>query len=462
MSNTRFAIEWIYSEFRISRYSGGHSVETWSAPYPVNDLKDLNIAMHEASQHIDLNRGGDIAIAYEDDLHTHEFVEVPNIPRRDLEKFLQRRVENDKPFQDEAAWCYHAVRRGHANKGVLLHLLPKRIVDAVVRICEEYYLQPKRLVPLTEILSEHVPKLNAEDSDILLLIALFDQRVQMLVSKGDGEILLVRELTHSWQNDSIDRLVVEVNRTIGYIKQRIGPQLANVFLIGTQSSQIIEQFKSQLNADIEVDQSAIDESFWMSEVASLSQKLSSNFIPRLAQRAITRKVGLRVAILAATGLLITSLITFTAIETIIAKNDIDISTAESEIASLDDKIQTLQRELHELESNQLRLNRLTADAFNLPAVFLSHLGNLVPDEITLTQASIIRNENHWEITLSGTSPLQFSEVPLALETLETNLGADPWNIRISESWEKIWMEQLRSGGATSQSDIGFQIKGLLQ
>ncbi len=462
MSNTRFAIEWIYSEFQISRFSGGQTVESWSAPYPVNDLGDLNVAMHDASQHIDLNRSGAIAIAYEDDLHTHEFVSVPDISRRDLEKFLQRRVEHDKPFQDEAAWCYHSASRGHSNQGVLLHLLPKRIVDAVIRICEEYYLQPKRLVPLTEILSEHVAKLNAEATDILLLVALFNQRVQMLVSRGDGEILLVRELTHSLQQDSVDRLIVEINRTIGYIKQRIGSQLARVSLIGRQSTQVIEQLKLQLNAPVEVDETATADSFWMSEVAGLPQKLSSNFIPRLAQRAITRKAGLRVTVLAAAGLMLASLIVFTAIETFITKNQIDSAATSNEIASLNQKITNLRHELQELESNRLRLNQLTADAFNLPAVFLSHMGDLVPKEITLTHAGIARNQGHWTVELSGTSRLRLSELPAVLTTLESNLSGDPWNMQITESWQTTWMEQLRNGGATSQSEIGFKIKGQLQ
>ena len=93
MTNTRFGIEWIYGEFLISRFAGGRVAERWQAPYPVTDLKSLGRAMHDASQHIDLPRGGDVAIAYEDDLHTHEFVEVPPLRKRDLEKHLALRVE---------------------------------------------------------------------------------------------------------------------------------------------------------------------------------------------------------------------------------------------------------------------------------------------------------------------------------------------------------------------------------
>ncbi len=463
MQNTDYGIEWAYGEFRIAKFnSKNECVEAWFAPYEVNDLSDLSRAMYDASKNIDISRGGTLAIAYEDDKHTHEFLEVPDLPKRDLEKYLLRRIEKDKPFEGEAASCYHPVLRNSDNKGVLLHLMPKSIVDAVIRICEEYYLTPKRLVPLTEIMSEHVPKLNANASDILLVVALFNRRAQLLVSHGNGEILFVRELVYSWQHDKTERLVIEINRTIGYIKQRIGPRLENVWIMGEYAPEIIEEFKTRLNAPVELDSSAIDMTFWTQEVANLPQRLSSNFIPVLARRSITRKSVMRTAVLGVSSLVTVAVLATVIIEMIIAKHGINNYTVQQEIARVNQEINQLSNNLEKIEIERQRLNHLSTDAFNLPAVFLSHLGNMVPDGITLTQVNIDRSHEYWEIIIAGTSELRLNELPVILTQLENQLVTSPWNASITQPWQKTWMKQLRSGGATSQAGLGFEIKGHLK
>ncbi|MEN7343992.1 MAG: hypothetical protein AAAFM81_13660, partial [Pseudomonadota bacterium] len=217
-----YGIEWAYGEFRISKLRGNEVVESWKSPEPVTDLMSLNAAMYEACHHVDISKGGSVAIAYEDDLHTHEFLEVPPMGRRDMEKYLTRHVTENKPFTTDAAWRFHPVSREGRVDGVLLHLMPKYIVDAVMRICEEFYLKPKLLVPLTEIMSEYVPGLHCDENEALLLIALFDERTQMLISSDKGEILFVRELSYAWNKDNQERFSADINRTAGYAKQRIG------------------------------------------------------------------------------------------------------------------------------------------------------------------------------------------------------------------------------------------------
>ena len=460
--STDFGIEWAYGEFHIARFHHGECVEQWTSPYPVNDLSDINSALYDASEHIDLSRGGDIAIAYEDDMHTHEFVETPKMSRRDLEKFLQRRVERHKAFEGDAAWCYHDVSRNQQSTGVLLHLMPKRIVDAVIRICEEYNLRARRLVPLTEIMSEHVPSYQAKDDDVILVIALFATRVQMIVAHGNGNVLFVRELKHSWKSDAFGRFIVEINRTIGYARQHIGPILTGAYIIGEYAPQLIDEIKSQLDVKVEVDEQATARSFWMQEVSELPQKLSSNFIPRLARRALTRKAGIRFGVLVATGLSVASLLIAAVMEIMIAQTGYDEKMMATEITSLELKIEDLKSDLRELETNEKRLNQLTADAFNLPAVFLSHLGALIPANMSLTQANINRSDAYWDIELTGTSKLLLSELPFALAQLEAKLVSPPWNVSITQSWQEVWMEQLRNGGAAQDMVSGFQISGRLR
>ena len=462
MSNTRFGIEWIYGEFLISRFGGGRVVERWQAPYAVNDLKSLSRAMHDASQHIDLPRGGDVAIAYEDDLHTHEFLEVPPLRKRDLERHLALRVEQGKSFDGPAAWCYHPARPGDNMDGVLLHLMPREVVEAVIRICGEYYLTPKRLVPLTEIISEHVPKLEAEPEEVLLLIAVFAERVQLVVAYGDGAVLFVRELQYSWQNDNIDRLVVDINRTIGYVKQRIRLRPDQAWIMGEHAELVAEAFHRDLDCPVAVDESSTGGDFWMEEVADLPQRLDSNFVPRLARRALSRKSLMRAAVLTGFSLFGAAALMGGLIQWLVATRALDAEKIQTDIAGLEQDILQMEEELRVFDLEQLRLNQLTADAFNLPALFLSHLGDIVPDGLVLLNASVTRQANYWRLELSGTSELPFDRAPLEFALLESRLAGPPWNAEISESWRDAWMEQLRSGGAANDGVVGFRITGRLR
>lgn len=462
MSSTRFGIEWIYGEFRISRFSSGAVIEQWYAPYPVTDLASLGRAMFEASSHIDLPRGGDVAIAYEDDLHTHEFLEVPHLSRRDLEKHLALRVEQSKPFDEQAAWCYHPAKPGQKMEGVLLHLMPRRVVEAVVRICGEYHLTPKRLVPLTEIISEHVPKLGAEEQEVLLLIALFSQRVQLVVAHGDGEVLFVRELQYSWQNDNLDRLTADINRTIGYTKQRIGLRPDCAWVMGEHAQSVIGTFAQDLDCPVEIDPSALEPDFWMSEVAGLPQRLDSNFIPRLARRAVSRRSLMRAAVLTGIALLASAVGVGGIVEWLLETKRLDSERLNGDIVLLEQQIVHLEEELRVFDLEQLRLNQLTADAFNLPALFVSHLGDMVPDGLVLLNVSVSRTEEAWNVDLTGTTELPFDRAPEAFALLEARLTGAPWNVRIEESWQDTWMQQLKSGSAAMDTTVGFRVRGALR
>ena len=89
--------------------------------------------------------------------HQHAFFEIPTMRRRDLEQYLLRRVEQDASFDGEVAWCYQEARHRDNSEGVLLHMLPQRLVDSTTRSCTAKGLVPKRYVPLTEIVAVDPP-----------------------------------------------------------------------------------------------------------------------------------------------------------------------------------------------------------------------------------------------------------------------------------------------------------------
>lgn len=457
-----YGIEWAYGEFRIARLRGEEVVESWKSPTPVTDLQSLNTAMYEASHHVDISRGGTVAIAYEDDMHTHEFLEIPPLSGRDQEKYLQRHIEQNKPFETAAAWRVHPVSRGGGIDGVLLHLMPKYIVDAVIRICEEFYLMPKLLVPLTEVMSEYVPTLDSTADEALLLIALFDDRTQMLVSSDRGEILFVRELSYPWTPDNVNRLTVDINRTTGYAKQRIGGNIQRAWLVGEHAERAAETLRSKIGVDLEHDAKAMAPEFWMTQVAQLPQRLASNFIPVLARRSITSKTFMRAGVMMTSITAAVALAFNATVEYTLFKSRTDREDLRQEITDKNEQLRVLKDEVALMDIEKTKLDILNVDAFNLPAIFLSHLGDLIPKGLVLTNAEVVRGEHTWEIALQGKSVVSLGEVAPLLSELQDRLEADPWNTGITVSWEKAWLQQLNQGLAAQNGDIGFELKGILK
>ncbi len=457
-----YGIEWAYGEFRIARMRGNEVIESWKSPRPVTDLASLSAAMYEAAHHVDISRGGSVAIAYEDDLHTHEFLEVPPLTPKDLNRYLERHVEQDKPFEGDAAWRTHPVSRGTHSNGVLLHLMPKYIVSAVMRICEEFYLSPKLLVPLTEIMSEYVRKLEAEPDHALLLIALFDDRTQMLVSSDEGEILFVRELSYPWQEENTARLTVDINRTIGYAKQRIGGNITDAWLIGELADRAKESLSDGIEVELASDPIAAEPVFWMRQVTALPQNIASNFIPALARRSITSKTFMRAGVMMS-GITVVVALGFAAlIELTLLEHRTDQQKLQHDISDINDELLTLTSEVELMHVEKTKLDILNIDAFNLPAIFLSHLSDLVPEGLVLTKAEVVRGVHSWDIVLRGKSVVSLGEVAPLLAEFQRRLTGEPWNTSIVISWEKAWMQQLRAGLASQSADVGFEIRGQFQ
>ena len=462
MKHTRYAISWIYGEFRIARLKQGNVVESWLAPYAVHDLASLSRAMADCATQVDLGRGGDVAIAYEDDLHTHEFFNVPSMARKDLEKLLQRKVEQNKPFRDEAAWCYHEARHSEQEEGILLHLLPQRIVDAVIRICQEFYLTPKRMVPLTEIVSETITRYGVADDNMAAVVALFEHRTEIVVTLGNGETLFVRELSYASGDDNHQRLATDINRTIQYCKQQFGRPVEDVWLLGQTAEHAWRQMHRSLPVRVFADENSLDPLYWALEVAALPDRLSANFIPLLARKKINRALFARLALWAAP-------VTATAALTLAVMIELDVQQAaasrdalQAEQAGLQQRISSLQSLISRRDQSMQKLSLLQADNRNLPALFVSHLGDLLPPGLTLLHSTIRRDQGEWEIRLQGESRQSLQQMVSVLQDFENRLQQPPWNITISQGWKQGWYRQLQSGGATLATAPDFELRGWLR
>ncbi|MEM7003324.1 MAG: hypothetical protein AAF529_21230, partial [Pseudomonadota bacterium] len=388
MGATTYGISWLYGEFRIARFHKGIVEAEWQAPELVNTQAALIKALDDAGDHIDLSIKGDVTIVHEHDLHTHEYLEVPTMRRRDLEKYLLRKVEQSKAFDQEPAWCYHEVRHEGGKEGVLLHQLPKNIVDSTVAACTAAGLAPKRYVPLTEVVSDYLPTTPVARDQMVLVLACFEERIEIVVARGDGEALFVRELNYGAKAENTDRLYTDVVRTIRYHRQQMGHSVNSAWIMGHPEPEVTEQLIETLDIPVTVDELATQPNFWSLWSTKLSGKLSANFISVFAQRNITVDVVRRFAMfgMAATMLVAAVLTIFTS--GIVAHSNDQISLVELRSQDARDSIARLKEVLDENNMGQEHLSRLRAASHNMPSLLLLHLSQLTPPEVTLTEVIV--------------------------------------------------------------------------
>ena len=462
MKATGHAISWIYGEFRIARFVRGKLVEEFAPDYLVETPTDFVRALREAKKHISLKGKGNVSVVHEHDQHIHSFLNVPTMRKRDLQKYLQRKVDQEKTDDGEFAWCYHEAKHKEGGDGILLHMLPKRIVDTTIVTCSAMGLVPHRYVPLTEIVSAYLPTLGYKNDDVILIIALFSERTEIIVSTGEGEVFFVRELGFGTQHKLKERLGLDISRTVRYTKQQTGKTIREARIIGYRPDDILESLEDALNIEVYLDESSNDPYFWAHQSAHLPAHLSANFISVFAQRNITQESVKRAGVWLSLGLAVSAaFITASAANTYQERSDRLLELNRTSNA-LDYELQKLQDTMTLSEQKLNRLRALRSNSLNMPSIFLLHLSKLIPSIVVLKNVHIQSEDTGWQVQIQGVAIDSIENVPLFLETFESKLQASPWNMTIVESWKYAWFDQFKNGALATGKPASFEITGTLR
>ncbi|MDQ6964150.1 MAG: hypothetical protein Q9M13_04425 [Mariprofundales bacterium] len=128
-------INWVEGELQCAYMDGKRVLGTWVSPTPVHELPEFNLAIRDICSELQVKQGTQLAMGYESHHLSHPFIHVPMMKTADLERVLYRRAEQEKVFEGAASWSWTRTLPAKEGTGVLLHLLPRSLRNAVVRIC---------------------------------------------------------------------------------------------------------------------------------------------------------------------------------------------------------------------------------------------------------------------------------------------------------------------------------------
>ncbi len=409
--------------------------------------------------------GSHISILVEDPRFMTLTLQLPAMPTADLVLLLERKAQQEKTWEEPAAWRYYNGMQGRDKQNLQLEVWPQSFIDATAQICEELGLHLQQLAPISALLESQLSSLSVEPGEATILISTLEGNVMFVVGGEDGTPLLTRRLApvQEWVPLG-ERIGTEVNRTIMFVNQQTNLPIPQIWFLGEEERLTLGEIQPHVATPILPCPVNPDWKYWLWVGATLSTNLPTNFTPPEVRRAPVKKllgktVAASIAILVFLGIGTTGVI-----EGYLAKNQNNLQQMALRQATLQQDQQHLDSQLVSLHAKQQWAQAITeTQALLLEGPLLSYLSQTIPSEMVLYKASVRRAERSWELELTGSSSANLSSTLVLVDQLARELEDGPYHVRVAEGWRDQLMTQsntLTSRG-THQQHYRWTLEGTL-
>ncbi len=437
-SVTTLSISWLQGKVEAIAIHRGEPAGTWTCPDLVEDLGRLGDVVKTAAQRTNYN-GTTVSMVLAHPRLAHQLIETPPTRGNALENAIERQIERMKVFDGNAAWSFESAGESRNAQNTLLHLVPKSIIEQLVAAAGRAGLDLVSVVPTTSILRQQLPQLGLAGNEVALLVAQTGDLLTLLVGRRDGGILLGRSLDPSRMSGA-GGLALEINRTLLFVNQQFGAPISNIWWYGAAATERIAELAPQLPVPMRSSPEVLRPYYWAEENARLGNEKLPNLVSSEQRNAPKRKAILHVSSLATLALLIISTGTFSVMTYLRSREQSSIRKLEQQVAMLQEQ----HRDLQTTQSNLARQEEMVKALLDgrltpVPAWFLAYLGQEVPPEVRLTEASIRREGDHWNLRLAGAPQPVMDRKPgspsqtlsNAVATLADRLQHGPFRVRLA-------------------------------
>jgi len=454
----QLGISWIQGELKATLLNEGHPQTYYQAS--VHTLSQLDIALALAIPELGAE-DADVSFVYEGSELSHHFIQTPPLSHRDLLLYIANRAEQEKITNVP---ILHSFKRSLSKKnseGVILHIIHKAFVDELITICQHHHISITKLIPLSEIMSLEAFRFNTDNQEMILMVAMFETITEIMVTRGDGKVLFLRDLSHSIEHDSVDRLIAEINRSMLYANQQFDIDIDKIALIGNTPATIPEILQQHFALPVENTQSD-NPYFWAHEAALLSPAIEGNMLPIQFQ---FERIGMRIkrilTVAGAVAFLIAAGLTIN-IEFQVQHAEAKAKQQRAGLRGLIMKQSQLSQKVADIENIDKRIHELqNTQVYPVAGWFLAELPALLPESLILTDSLIHYENQQWHFTLQGKALGKASLAPQQLNTLENNLKSLPLEVTITQGWQDTWFYHIQKGGHNTQ-ETAFKIQGTMQ
>jgi hypothetical protein len=446
MARRILGISWLNGRFHAAVLKGDAVAASWVSPQPVRLPADFEPALAEAVRQTRFS-GSRVVIVLDHGSLLFHVEETPPATGKVLRQLLDRRVAQNRFFEENAAWGRIDLPPLKGRHRVLLALLPQSLVDQLASICASLRLDLLAMVPAAAVLREHLRRLSTPAEETVVLATDLGGSLYLLLGRGDGQVLFSRSLALGATFQS-DRAAQEIARTLHYAQQQFGTTVNHLFVFGSQAFASLKDAPIRSGLEIHPSPVSDDPFYFARQAGSISPRMPVNLVSRTeSQRQRARRLavaGLAAALAAATA---TTLI----VEDTVRARERAAVTREEQLKVSGDATAAMrlrQREARHLEAF-LRLVGGTNDA-PVAELFARYLPTVMPDTMHLTEASTSRGLNGWEFQLKGFIREQNLDSLASLERFEQELQRGIFHAQINDStYQQLFRG--RADGASAEA-----------
>ncbi|MDX8411712.1 MAG: hypothetical protein R8K46_07590 [Mariprofundaceae bacterium] len=435
----------------------GKPGSTWQCPGRVASAEAFAQALKEAKRQTDF-RGRYVSFVVETEEASHAFFKTPPMRRRDLEIFLARKSEQNKPFAEPAVHCFEQTKEP-TGEGVLLHMLPESYFHTIMQACVELGLTPLQWFPPSAVLRRSLEHLPIADKEVTLLVVSTAGTATMVFGDGQGALLFARHLMFHDEHSG-ERLLREINRSTLYVKQQFGVIVRRGWLAGEVAA-LAEDASSLSEIKLAVLPGKPGGFPWIEQSIAMPVKNESNLIPYEIHDERERLLRVRVSAAAIALLLMASLASTVLIESLLAKQQGVAAAMMQEYSEQLQERRMLKKRQDDLIGLRHFIRRVEMRKPPLPGWYAGYLADSVPAGMVLDEVAVIYQENGWKVRISGVaSGEQAFAWAAQLQRFEQALSGPPYYLNISRGWREGWLKKIRGEGQLPMtSRMAFSIEG---
>jgi hypothetical protein len=275
------------------------------------------------------------------------------------------------------------------------------------------------------------------DQESAVLAAETGGTTTVIIGRKDGQIYLGRTLNSSW-NIYPDRVNVDLNRTLLYVKQQFGAPVDSLWLFGSGTADHTGPMQLVVKSPVKTSPVPSNPYYWIQETLKLPFGESNNLISSELHDAPRRRLLVRATAVIISLMAVAAVATAAVFQVLVTDRQKTFDRLQPKVEKLQDrKAQLQQREL-ELAQHKQFVN-LVIDQ-SIPAVpgwFLGYLGNAVPDELYLSRLQFKRDDDLWVFQVSGNLQPSTNTAPGALaeavSRFTNNLASGPFHVKITRN-----------------------------
>jgi hypothetical protein len=455
---TTLSVSWLNSQFKAVSVHRGVIEATWERPGDTDGPGNFADFIREAVQQTGYH-GQTVSLLLAHPRLVQQLVDLPPVKGQAMQKIIRRQSQQQKLFPGEAAWACQTLLSAKGTQRVILHLFPKPMLDQLVQGCQRSGLDLISVVPVSAVLHRQLTQLPLEQDEAVLLAAETGGSTTVVIGRKDGQLLLVRTLPNTW-NGSVERLAVDLNRTILFLSQQHGVTIdEGVWLFGAGAREQAPALQGQMQLPVSVSPVEYQPTYWATDALKLRPGRNPNFLSPELQKAPQRRAYAKVVGVGAALLVLVALAASVFSLRQARQETANINHLRQSAAQLESRRQQLQQRNADLAHQQqlvdLVLERRPAP---VPVWFLGYLGEVVPPQLVVTNLHLKREDNTWKVQMATAwqraagqpAPSEFSN---AVARLRAQLSTGPFHLAPLIGVEK---EAPHRAGTTPKPATGDQ------